>query len=279
MKIIDYSWWRPDPNALRQAGITSVCRYLGYGGKVIDKAEYDALHAAGISVMLNWETTGKSWREGYNTGVNEGREARRQARALGHPDERPIIQSMDEGVPAGMLNVAADYQRGFNDGGGVGPQGAYGTQMVLDHLFDKGLIRIGWQTNARGWEGNSKDCIRASLYQRTTHSFPSLPSNQYDENDVHFADWGQHPSPNPVPPKPTKKGHEMFFLTKISDAASDNGRKAVFACNGQVYHWVTGDEQNLLVLEAQAQGLPANIGSVKKSQLGRMTLVGPDPGI
>jgi hypothetical protein len=92
MKIIDYSWWRPDPNALRQAGITSVCRYLGYGGKVIDKAEYDALHAAGISVMLNWETTGKSWREGYNTGVNEGREARRQARALGHPDERPIIQ-------------------------------------------------------------------------------------------------------------------------------------------------------------------------------------------
>lgn len=208
MTHIDYSWWRPDLNSLRAAGVTAVSRYLAFlpNGKVIQKPEYDALIAAGISVMLNWESSGRSWRDGYGAGLREGAEARRQARALGHPDSRPIVQSMDEGVPAGMLDTAAQYQHGFNDGGGCGPQGAYGTKLVLDHLFDCGLITVGWQTNARGWEGNGPDCARASLLQRTSHSLNGLPADQYDESTIVGTDWGQHPiaipHPVPVPPKP-----------------------------------------------------------------------------
>lgn len=204
--VIDYSWYRPAIADLKAAGIVSVSRYLSWmpNGKVIQKPEYDSLIAAGISVVLNWESSGTSYTGGYAVGVKEGAEARRQARALGHPDSRQIIQSVDTGVyPDQNLY---DYQRGFNDGGGCGVQGFYGDAACADALFVRGLIAVYWQANARGWPGSSVDDPRAHIIQRTSHSHANLPSNQYDESDRAGLDYAQNPAPlvpNPVPvPKP-----------------------------------------------------------------------------
>jgi hypothetical protein len=234
-----------------------------------------------IDVILNWETTGRSWRGGYAQGLQEGKDARTQARYLGYPADYPIIQSIDEGVIASLLGIADNYQRGFNDGGGCGPQGAYGTKLALDSFFDQGLIRVGWQTNARGWFANSSDCARALMFQRTSHPIsPPLPANQYDYNDFNPAGKNPYPFLGSGPaPTPQRTGKKMFFMFQITDAASDQGRKATFSCDGQTYHWMTGAEQNLMILEAKAQGIPNNIGHVTKAQLGRMTLIGPNPGI
>lgn len=207
-QVIDYSWWRPALADLKAAGIVSVCRYLAPlpNGKVIDKAEYGALRAAGIGVVLNWESSGTSYTGGYAAGKAEGAEARRQARALGHPDSRPIIQSVDIGVEPSQALI--DYQRGFNDGGGCGRQGFYGDGACADMLFGAGLISVYWQANARGWPGSSVDDPRAALVQRTSHSFAHLPANQYDESDIKLPDYGQQPAPVKAPvvppaPRPT----------------------------------------------------------------------------
>jgi hypothetical protein len=144
--------------------------------------------------MLNWESSGTSWRGGRAAGLSEGKDARRQARALGHPDERPIVHSIDESVANSELDLAADYMAGFNDGGGCGPQGVYRTKLVIEDHSARGLIRVGWQTNARGWKGNGPDCPSAAIRQHTTKSYPQFPPAQYDENTTHADDWGQHPT-------------------------------------------------------------------------------------
>ncbi len=190
---------------LKAAGIEAVGRYLGYGGKVIGAAEYHELVAAGIGVFLVWETSGKSWTGGYSAGVTEGRAARAQARALGHPDECTIYQAVDEGVEP--TSTLADYQRGFNDGGNAAPhvQGVYGDVHVGEYLLGLNLVSKFWETNARGWPGDAIDDPRAVMVQRFAQSVPGV-SGSYDVDDVFAVDFGQNPRPHvappPAPPKP-----------------------------------------------------------------------------
>lgn len=203
-KVLDAAYPAWTTAGLKAAGVEGVSRYLSWlpNSKVITQAEYDSYRNAGVPVVLNWESTGRSWRDGYSQGHADGAEARRQARALGHPDTRPIIQSIDENVDPSLTQSAIDYQRGFNDGGGCGPQGIYSTAFVIEALFREGLISVAWQTNARGWYGNGPDSPEAAILQRTSHSFPSFPSNSYDESDVVRSDWGQNPVPAVAPLNP-----------------------------------------------------------------------------
>jgi hypothetical protein len=153
-----------------------------------------------MPVTLNWEESAGSWQGGYALGRSHGGYARVLARQLGHPDERPIIQSIDTAVNPADLATALEYQRGFNDGGGCGPQGIYGTKYVIDGCFGRGLVRVGWQAAARGWYGNGPQCANAAILQVTSKSYPQFPPSAYDENVPLMADWGQHPSPTPPPP-------------------------------------------------------------------------------
>lgn len=187
--VVDYSAWRPTDAELAGLNIEGVCRYLTYPdtafntAKQLRKPEYDHLLALGYTVTLNWEHSGSSWTNGYTAGKTHGTEARRQARALGAPDTAVIIQSIDTNPHPSQYPVAADYQRGFNDGGGCGPQGVYGTDGVIRHLHGLGLVKVGWQAMARAWYNNANDCPFAQLIQRTGHG-------SYDVNTVHAPHWG-----------------------------------------------------------------------------------------
>lgn len=252
MKVLDAAYPRWSPEQLKAAGVVGVCRYVGhsYWSKCITKAEYDLMLAEGIAVTLNYESDGRSWRGGYNQGVIDGRAGRFYARGtLYAPDDRPIIYSADEGVPHGMLEVLAEYMRGVNDGDSTGhPQGFYGTALAIDYLWERGLISLAWQTNARGWEGNGPDSAHAALFQRVSHSITSIPWSSYDENDVGpFPDWGQIPAPSsaapnaaPQPPKPVpQESNVILFPGKRAKGAPgpaaanlDVASKCVILYNG-----------------------------------------------
>jgi hypothetical protein len=202
MWVLDYSGWRPNANdyaVMRANGIVGVSRYLApltseHNWKRIGKGEYDGLLANGLNVVLNWEEHADSWRGGYPAGVSAGQQARAQARALGHPDDRPLIQSIDQSVYPQELATAIGFQLGFNDGGGCGPQGCYGTAYLLDELSSRNAICVGWQTAARGWFGNAPQSANAAMVQMVTKRFP-FPANLYDENICVKQDWGQMPRP------------------------------------------------------------------------------------
>jgi len=174
---------------LAAANIEGVSRYLCFPDTNFNKAkrllkpEFDHLIALGHTVLLNWEQAGGSWMNGYPLGRIHGTEARKQVRALGVPDHHTIVQSVDTNAHPDLYGVALEYQQGFNDGGGVGPQGMYGTDGVLRQAWSKGLIVVAWQTMSRGWYNNANDCPHAGLIQRTNHG-------TFDRNDVMAPHWG-----------------------------------------------------------------------------------------
>ncbi|MFI5542068.1 glycoside hydrolase domain-containing protein, partial [Nocardia sp. NPDC051900] len=58
---LDYAGGRPDPDAIKANGYRFVVRYLSSGGpslpgKQLLPWEADALRAAGIEIVSNWET-------------------------------------------------------------------------------------------------------------------------------------------------------------------------------------------------------------------------------
>lgn len=236
---------------LKAADIVAVGRYLAFlpNGKAITLVEYVELIANGIAVFLVWESSGKSYLGGYGAGYTEGAEARRQARSLGHPDDCIIYQAVD--TDAVMSNTLADYQRGFNEGGGCGLQGAYGDVAIGEGLLMLDLIAAFWETNARGWAGDAIDDPRAVLVQRYAEVVPGI-SGSYDVDDVFAVDFGQNPRPvappvvKPTPPVPPVQhptvyvGDVAVHLTLISGIHLDTDGNGEVAVKGVEWQHVNG---------------------------------------
>src|SRR5262249_24139 len=144
------------------------------------------------------EVSSSSWRQGATTGSTFGQKSRAAARALNPPwpDDRPIYLAFDSAVQVSEMDTAKAHMKAFNHAQGLVPQAPYGTDLLIRPMFAANLIAFGWQTNARGWFGNtSGDCPFAAAIQHTSHSYPQFPSSSYDENTLRFDDWGQVPAP------------------------------------------------------------------------------------
>lgn len=156
---IDYAWGGPPSvAALRRAGVTFVGRYLSYDpGKNINAAEYRRLHAAGIDVVLVWETTADRARAGAGAGRSDAENAEAQRKRCGIPPQAVhLAVDFDAEGPE-----VEDYFRGAQQV--LGDRlGAYAGYRAVKHLFDHGLIAHGWQTYA--WSGSLWDA-RAKVRQ------------------------------------------------------------------------------------------------------------------
>ena len=64
---VDYSWEHPSPASLHAAGYRFAVRYLSYDttGKNLSRSEANALWAAGVDVVANWEWGGYDVLGGY----------------------------------------------------------------------------------------------------------------------------------------------------------------------------------------------------------------------
>jgi hypothetical protein len=144
--VVDYSWSRPAPADLARRGYTGAMRYLSHeSGKNLSVAERDALWATGIAVGLVWEGNAGRPLDGFKAGVDDAREANRQADALGWPRQTPIAYAVDID-PTGHLDALRDYFHGVLSAGGR-PVGIYGAYSVIEAAAD-------WQ-----WEGHRVECF------------------------------------------------------------------------------------------------------------------------
>lgn len=191
MLVLDYSWARPSPAAIKGAGYSGVIRYLSYEpSKNLSNAERDALWREGLSIGLVWEATAQAPLGGYARGQADAREANRQADAFGWPRDVVIIYAIDFDVrrllqsvlPRGLsldtmvdmeLQVArtetahdlvrkamgtqmdqvADYFRGVQSVG-LRPAGVYGPDHVCDDLAAAVPLACYWQCAAWSGSGN-----------------------------------------------------------------------------------------------------------------------------
>jgi len=263
--VFDFAFTFTDPLVLAAAGIAGVARYAGdlndpTQSKLMSKRELDAHIAAGYAVAAVKEDSGNSWTTGYSGGLTAGRQAATWRVQVGWPSTRPIYcANFDTNIPAGQFATAAEHMRGFNDGQGLGPQGAYAEGDLIDYLFSHGLIRFGWQSASDSFPGNANDTPNAAMCQRVRATFPQFPTGTYDENDIHKTDWGQIPAPQgdddvAAPFALMSAGGITYAVdtglqSKLALSASAlKGAQAILAINGfpSTVLAATGDILNLL---------------------------------
>lgn len=239
-------------------GVVSVSRYIARTsaiGKVIRKPEVDLIRSDGrLGLIINYEQAGTEWRLGYSRGFDDGMWARTYTRSLGIPDTVPIIQSIDTGVTFTEQPTAANYQRGFNDGGGCGIQGAYGPRNVLEYLIGKGLIRVAWEwMGVKGAPSSGISHIRQ--YRDKPYALPFT----YDANTPLAAYYGQWTGGgNPPPPLPVRKDDDVAVAIQANDG-DPIGQKVTFAWQpGCAIGWITSDTQLNVGLVTGALVLDSN---------------------
>jgi hypothetical protein len=192
LRGLDYAGGIPPAAAISAAGYRFVVRYLTPGGpalpgKLLTRAEYASLIAAGVAVTVNWETSAIRMKGGHDAGVADARDADAAARKIGHPSSKPIYFSADwDTTPADQIAIDA-YLRGAAEVLGPDRVGVYGSYYVVKRCLDNGTARWAWQTLA--WSGGQTD-PRAHIFQRIGTVFiAGVPCDINESNADYF---GQH---------------------------------------------------------------------------------------
>ena len=160
---IDYAFGRPGIAALKAAGVKFVCRYLSHSPtKNLTSAEAHALSAAGIWIVVVWETTARRALAGRTAGVADAIDAQMQAQACGMPTGRPIYFAVDWDASAGQQSAINAYLDGAASVLGRDRVGIYGGYGPVSRALDGGHAAWAWQTYA--WSGGRWDS-RAQLQQ------------------------------------------------------------------------------------------------------------------
>ncbi|MQY08086.1 glycoside hydrolase domain-containing protein [Actinomadura macrotermitis] len=185
---VDYAWGRPGAAALKRSGVRFACRYLSHdtGGKNLTRAEAAELSAAGIWLVVVWESTASRALSGRAGGAADAREAARQAAACGMPADRPIYFAVDFDATAGQQAAINAYLDGAASVLGRRRVGLYAGLGPVRRAFDAGKITYGWQTYA--WSGGRWDG-RAQLQQYSNDHTVNGVDVDYDRAVA--ADYGQ----------------------------------------------------------------------------------------
>lgn len=237
----DYAWGYSShvPAALKAANASFVVRYIGTSSKCIGATERDALHVAGLTIGLVYETTGTTYKNGAEAGKVDGAAAAAAAKALGAPAGTIIWFAIDAQT-TDYISVRA-YLAGVAAACSAYAARLYGDYYVLGAVGGKDH----WQTYA--WSaGKVSPC--ASLYQY--HNGVSVGGVDMDQceyvNGGPPATLGGYFNSTAIPAPPVVKRHwwnprtwTVTATTPVVDAvaigdvgkAIDHGRCLVFVRN------------------------------------------------
>lgn len=196
---IDYSWARPTGNAIKAAGYTFACRYLSHDdGKNISVAEANDLRANGIDLVLVYESYANRALGGEAAGLQDGKDAAGQAKAVGYPQNACIYAAVDfDSTEAQQVPIDA-YLKAFEAGlSGFYETGVYGSYYVCKRCHDNATAVKYWQTLA--WSGGQV-YENIHIYQNGKTDF----GNGADVDEARQDNIGAWKADNSAPsPKPT----------------------------------------------------------------------------
>jgi len=167
-QLVDYAWTKPTPAQIVAGGYAGVLRYLSWdSSKDISAAERDALHAAGLSIGLVWETTATRAGAGYAAGVADVTAAEAKATALGYPTNIPLFYAVDFDA---LVAAVLPYFQGVLASSHY-PVGVYGSANVVEG------IPAPWKWQTVAWS-KGRISAQAHLYQTTLPTLPACDLNK-----------------------------------------------------------------------------------------------------
>lgn len=268
MKGLDYSTNHPPIQAIVDGGYEFVCRYL-YGhlpGKAITAAEVTALHAAGLGIVLNWETVPSRALGGLIAGQEDAHAARGYADHLGAPDSVPIYFSVDFDDQSGQDSMVAAYLHGLTQYLPPERIGVYGGLHVVSFARATGLVRWFWQTYA--WShGHWMAGNNIEQYQNGT----DLAGGQVDLNrapSLNPGAWFPMAVPNPPAPSATVIADTVWRTPQVADLRG--ATYPMLTARQALYNTMRDSDAALNAiadLERTVQGVPVSIAGVSADPL------------
>jgi hypothetical protein len=176
---------------LKAAGYDFAIRYVGgSASKDITFSEAQALHAAGLDIIIVFEGPANRILDGYAAGVSDAKTAVTQATAAGAPQTFFCYFACDFDAQASDQTAINAYLDGAASVlGGVNRVGFYGGSGAIKRVLDAGKATKAWQTS--NFPG-IKDS-RIKLYQYAYHvTLPGDTStNEFDKDEGYGDDLGQ----------------------------------------------------------------------------------------
>lgn len=189
---VDYSGGWPPVAAMRAAGKTFVVRYVAAGvrGKEITRDEVGYWRAAGISIVIVYESTAGRALEGRAAGVQDAQVARDDVRNVGGPSDGGVVYfAVDVDTTSDSQRAAAvDYLTGAASVLGWGHVGVYGEYDLIGYVAAHCDCRWFWQTYA--WSGGRLHPA-AQLYQY--RNAQTLGGVEVDLDRAYAPNFGQWP--------------------------------------------------------------------------------------
>ncbi len=139
-------------NILKAEGYSFVGRYLvppSYT-KAMSWAEAEILHAAGLEILLVWETTAARMRGGAAAGREDGARAYARARELGVTENAILYFAADFDARAEEMSALRAYLTAARDQTGPYEVGIYGSYRVIEAMRES-VAKGFWQCVA--WSG------------------------------------------------------------------------------------------------------------------------------
>lgn len=197
---VDYAWGRPGVAALKAAGVRFACRYLSHDstGKNLDRAEADELSAAGIDIVVVWESTASRALDGHAAGAQDARDAEAQAKACGMPAGRPVYLAVDFDA-TGQTGAVNTYLDGAASVLGVDRVGIYGGYAAVHSALNDGHATWAWQTYA--WSAGQWDPRNHIEQYSNDHVIGGVGLDYDRAMKSDFGQWrvGVSPSPQQQP--------------------------------------------------------------------------------
>lgn len=152
---VDYSYGRPSPQSIKNAGYVGALRYLGNDGRCLTSGEANGLLGAGLGIGLIYEESASACLGGGGTGVSHAQKANGYADNCGAPNV-PIFYAVDFQPSHDQLyGPILDYFRGAMSIGGRDVR-AYGCASVMQCLCgDEKLFPDSWQCAAWSYPGTA----------------------------------------------------------------------------------------------------------------------------
>jgi hypothetical protein len=190
---IDYAGGRPSGADIAAAGYSFVCRYMSNGGdelpgKLLLPQEVADLHTNGISIVLNWETTGTTALGGFDAGVQDALGAVQTGITIGSPIGSVVYFSVDFDATPQDQAAINDYFRGVNSIIGVTATGIYGGYWPVSRALNAGVVSWAWQTQA--WSGGNQD-PRINILQNNNAGYAWIDGVECDIDVAQTANFGQ----------------------------------------------------------------------------------------
>lgn len=200
-------------DALRQAGVRFVCRYIAppgpsYDWKRVSKAEADAIRAAKLGLVLVFESGADRALGGSAAGRADGAFALAMLADLGLHDS-PVYFAVDFDAQPAQLGAVVAYIEGAASIVGKGRTGVYGGLRAVQATAQ--ACRYAWQTYA--WSGGQWS-PRAQL--RQYQNGVTIGGLSCDRDRAMVADYGQTAKPRRL------VGWTVEYTTRAGKRATAN---------------------------------------------------------